>query len=52
MRNGKNPNRSQKQLLEKNKKDWSDWLYVKTVHTDDGNRHQFRHKTTNEIITL
>lgn len=52
MRNGKNPNRNQKRLLKKNKKDWTEWLYIRPVHTDTGEKHQFRHKETNDIITL
>ena len=48
MRKGKNPNREQKELLKKHKKNWEEWLLVKT----ELNEFQFKHKTSGEVITL
>ena len=48
MRKGHNPNREQKELLVKNKKDWKEWLLVKT----EKDAYVFKHKTSNELLTL
>lgn len=48
MRNGCNPNREQKELLVKNKKNWEDWLYISQTRTG----FKFRHKTTGEVLEL
>ena len=45
---GKNPNYVQKKILSKAGKDWKEWLFMKEC--PDG--HEFRHKTTNEVIRL
>lgn len=48
MRKGCNPNREQKELLNKNKKNWEDWLYIaQTTAT-----FTFKHKTSGEVIEL
>lgn len=48
MRKGCNPNREQKELLNKNKKNWEDWLYTTQTPTT----FKFRHKTSGEVIEL
>lgn len=48
MRKGQNPNREQKELLVKNKKDWSQWLYIK----QSLDTFTFKHKETGEVIEL
>lgn len=48
MKGGKNPNRNQKKLLESNGKNCDEWLFIQMK---DG-AYIFRHKTTNEVITL
>lgn len=48
MRKGHNPNREQKEILVKNKKDWKNWLLVKT----EKDAYVFKHKETDEVITL
>ena len=48
MRSGKNPNREQKMILTANGKEWTEWLLTKT-YVDT---YEFKHKTTNEVITL
>lgn len=52
MSSGRNPNRAQKQLLVKNKKDWNEWLLIKTLVENKITMYQFRHKTTNEVIHI
>lgn len=52
MSSGRNPNRAQKQLLVKNKKDWNEWLLIKTLVENKITMYQFRHKTTNEVIYI
>lgn len=48
MRKGCNPNRKQKELLVKNKKNWKDWLYI----TQSTTTFTFKHKETGEVIEL
>lgn len=48
MRKGCNPIREQKELLKKNKKDWSEWLYITQTLTS----FTFRNKTTGEVMEL
>ena len=48
MRKGHNPNREQKHLLTKNKKDWTEWLLIKT----EKDKFIFKHKETNEVLQL
>lgn len=48
MRKGCNPNREQKKLLSKNKKNWEEWLYI----TQSTTAFTFRHKQTGETIEL
>ena len=48
MRKGHNPNREQKEFLKKNKKNWEEWLLVKT----DKDTYQFKHKETEELIKI
>lgn len=48
MRKGRNPNREQKELLVKNKKNWEDWLYI----TQSTTTFTFKHKETGEVIEL
>lgn len=48
MRNGCNPNREQKELLRKNKKNWDEWLYISQTPTT----FKFRHKTSGEELEL
>lgn len=48
MRKGCNPNREQKELLRKNKKDWEAWLYI----TQTTATFTFKHKTSGEVIEL
>ena len=49
MQGGRNPNRFQKKLLNKNGKDGREWLYIKI--TQD-NKLIFKHKETGEVIEL
>lgn len=48
MRKGHNPNREQKEFLKKNKKNWEEWLLVRT----DKDTYQFKHKETEELIKI
>ena len=48
MRKGCNPNREQKELLRKNRKNWEEWLYISQTPV----KFKFRHKTTNEELEL
>lgn len=48
MHKGCNPNREQKELLVKNKKNWKDWLYITQVATSL----TFRHKEIGDTIEL
>ena len=48
MRKGHNPTREQKEFLKKNKKNWEEWLLIKT----DKDTFHFKHKVTNEIIKI
>ena len=41
MSSGRNPNRAQKQLLVKNKKDWNEWLLIKTLVENKITMYQF-----------
>ena len=52
MSSGRNPNRAQKTLLVKNKKDWTEWLLIKTLVENKLTMYQFRHKVTNEVIYI
>jgi hypothetical protein len=48
MRKGHNPTREQKEFLKKNKKNWEEWLLIKT----DKDVFHFKHKVTNETIKI
>lgn len=48
MRKGCNPNREQKELLQKNRKNWKNWLYI----TQTADTFTFKHKTSGKILEL
>ena len=52
MRGGHNPNREQKRLLSKNKKDWTEWLLVSTNVNKTETIFTFKHKTDNAVIQI
>lgn len=50
MKHGRNPNRSEKKVLMKLKKDWTEWLFIEsTPNKEDKDMVDvvFRHKETN-----
>lgn len=48
MKGGKNPNREQKELLSKKKKNWKDFLFIK----EDAGELIFQNKKTGKLLKI
>lgn len=52
MKGGHNPNREQKTLLTKNKKNWTEWLLVNTEMNKTNTVYTFKHKEDDSVIQI